>query len=85
MDGPTLLKKTIEKCAGGAAEVAAVVGVSENLVWRWVTSSDAKHKRYPSLRNARAMELAFGIPMRSWVAQMQLAEQTITVSRVVGK
>ena len=82
MDATKLLRKIIDKCPGGVREVAAVLGISESLISRWL-SSDPKIRRYPSLRNARALEVAYGVPMRSWTPDIKMVTESF--QRVAGK
>jgi len=84
MDASKLLRKVLDKCPGGSREMAAVLGTSESLIFRWL-SPDSKVRRYPSLRNARALEVAYGIPMQAWAPDIKMGMETTTVRKILGK
>ena len=76
MDGKKRLAKVVGKIPGGQREAAAVLGVAESTISRLLDGT-----RAPSLRQARAIQELWGIPMDTWLPAPEIA--TVKVARMV--
>jgi DNA-binding transcriptional regulator YdaS (Cro superfamily) len=74
MNGKDRFAKAIQRLPGGQREAAAVLGVSEASVSRWLDGS-----RCPSSRQLRAIQDLWQVPMDSWIPKTKTIASRVVV------